>query len=245
MAEQDKSAPEEYIEIAEKIRSGEYFRDARMMADFDLHEPMTQRYWYVFVAVISVVITVVTYVALNGFYPLRPRVPYFFINDNIVDYAPRIEKLVNYHGENADVALRRYLVKHYVTLREEYNAITFDRNYNAVRVLSTKDTFDKYDSEVSPLNPNSPVSLYQRNTARKINILSTTVLSEPTNSNEKIKDYRMLVMYEAVLDSEGIQKQATVHKVDVAFKYENIKLDEETGNIKPYGFIVTAYNNSL
>ncbi|MEZ5691517.1 MAG: VirB8/TrbF family protein [Rickettsiales bacterium] len=234
------SIPENYIEIADKVRSGEYFREAREIADFDLHNPMAERYWYIFLTAFSVIIAFIAFNAWQGLYPLRPSVPFIVTADNIVDDSHSLQKLVAFHGEDANVALRRFLVRHYVKIREEYNADSFDREHDAVGMLSSERVFDEYENFVLPLNPASPIALYQRHTIRTIEILySSPVVNPNFDSDGK---YYMRVIFNTFLEKDGVKKAGRRYQVDVAFKYKDIKLDQETGKIEPYGFLVTSYD---
>lgn len=238
-----ESTSDDYIEIADKVRSGEYFRDAHNMVDLDIHDPMSDRYWYVFLTLLSLLIVMISYVAWQEFYPLKPRIPFIFATNNIVDDYPRIKSLLAYHNESPDVALRRYLVQHYVKLREEYDATTFDKSHNAVQSLSTKDVLQEYEDYIAPTNPESPIALYQRHTQRKINIKSTEVIEkEPVKKHGDIGDYAMRVVYEATLLHNDNVSEPALFEANIAFKYKNIKLNTETGKIEPYGFIITSYH---
>ena len=231
---------EEYIEIAEKVRSGEYFRDARAMADLDMHDPMSERYVYIFITIFSLIITFVAIIAWQGLYPLRPRIPFIFATNDIAEDYPQIRSLLNYIGEKPDPAIRRFLAEHYVRIREDYDAALFDRNHNAVQSLSGEAAFNEYEKFILPLNPESPISLYQRHTTRKISIISTVETGAGNQSGDN--EYRISIIFDAVLQQGEQKKPPTRHQVDIAFKYKDIKLDTTTGTIEPYGFIVTSYN---
>jgi type IV secretory pathway component VirB8 len=81
------------------------------------------------------------------------------------------------------------------------------------------------------------VLLYQRQTERKIKILSSQKLER-----EK-PPFSMQVVYEATLRDIASNKSDKPERfqADVAFTYENIKLDEKTGTVEPYRFQVTDY----
>lgn len=237
----NEQTSDDYIEIADKVRSGEYFRDARSMYDTDVHDPMAERYVYIILTLISWFIIAVSYVAWQGFFPLEPRVPFIFVTTDIVDDLPRIKTLVRYHGEEPNAALRRFLAQHYVNLREEYDAKFFDRNHNAVESLSIPKVLQEYEALISPLNPASPVSKYQRSIKREVNILSTNVIVDSKTKEDPML-YHMQIIYDAVLKKGEKQSEPTHHKVDVAFRYKDIKLDKVTGKIEPYGFVVISYN---
>ncbi len=234
---------EEQIEISEKVRSGEYFRDARAMADFDLHDPMSERYVYIFLTLLSLIIFVIAIIAWQGLFPLKPRVPFIFITNDIVEDYPHIKSLVDYQGENPNMALRRFLISNYVQTREEYNAETFDRNHNAIQSLSNSEVLNEYENYILPTNQESPISLYQRHTIRKINILQARIseIGGESGNSSTPKEYHGTVIFDAILTKDDVDGNPTRHQVDIAFKYKDIKLDSNTLKIEPYGFIVTSY----
>ncbi len=234
--------PEDYIEIANKVRSGEYFRDARAMADINIHNPMPERYLFILLTILSLVITYVSILALEGLIPLKPQVPFIFVTNDIVEDYPQIKPLVNYPRENPNIALQRFLVQHYIGLREEYNAKLFDRNHDAILILSDKKTADEYENYILPTNPESPVTLYQRNMERKINVIYTEFIDENKKDKSEINEYYMRVIFDATVIKGEDEKSTSRHQVDIAFKYKDIKLDTATMKIDPYGFIVTSYN---
>ena len=239
--EKNEQTPDEYVDIADKVRSGEYFRDARSMVNIDIHEPMAERYWYMFITALSIIITIIAVIAFMALFPLKMRVPFIFATNNIVDDYPKIKSLLNYVGEDPNFALRRHLIGHYVKLREQYDATVFDRDHNAVLYLSRPNVLKEYDEFVSPLNPYGPVAMYQRNTQRKINILSTVEFEDDNKKENGRKLYSMRVVYESMLKRGEQQIKQGDYQVDIAFIYEDISLDNETGKVKPYGFIVTSY----
>lgn len=240
MEDSEQAYYDDYIEIADKVRSGEYFREARKMFDIDIHDPMSDRYLYILFILVSLVTVFISYEAYTSFFPLRPRVPFIYVTYDIVEDRPMVKTLVDYHGEDANVALRRFLVKHYVKLREDYSAPIFDRNHNAVKSLSTPDVFRAYELFISPLNPESPVSLYHRSMARTINIVSIIPIVD-IEKEKNNHEYRVQVVYDAVIERGETKINQTRHKVDVAFIYKDIRLDSETGRIEPYGFVVLSY----
>jgi len=239
--ETNELTTEEYIEIAEKVRSGEYFREVRQMVDIDLHQPMTDRYWYILLTIPALLIVIFAVSALQSLYPLKPRVAFIYGINDIVEDVPRIKTLVQYDGEPADVALQRFLVSNYVKEREEYNVLTFDRNQTALQTLSTPDVFSEYEKSVAVDNPSSPIVLYQRHTARNIKILSTTITKKPEEDDLTGRDYAMRLVYDESLTPERKNVTLSRWQVDVAFKYEAIKIDEKTSKIEPYRFLVTGY----
>lgn len=224
--------PEDYLEVAEKVRTGEYFRESRYMFDLTVNDAMAERYLYLLITALATMIFLVSFFASRALYPLQTSVPFAFSASNITDELPRIKSLLNYKGEDASEALLTFLVKNYVTFRESYDINSFDRQLNGVKSQSSEDVYKTYQSQVDPRNPDSPLTLYQRHSRRKINVLNTKRLDD--------QDFGMEVVFEAVIESKTDVKKS-LWQANIAFNYSGIEIDEETEKVKPFSFVVTDY----
>jgi type IV secretion system protein VirB8 len=221
---------EEHSEVAEKIRSGEFFRESRAMYDFSVHDPMVERYLYVIISVLAGVIFFISISAVHGLYPLKTSVPFIVNSNNIVEDRPNIRTLITQKGEDASTALLRFVVQNYVTLREEYDINIIDRDANGIKAQSNEATFAEYQKLTDPANPESPIAQYQRHSTRKITVLFTRQLSPTT----------MEVTFEAAVISKDEIKKSN-WQANITFNYSGIALDENTGKTKPFTFVVTSY----
>jgi type IV secretory pathway component VirB8 len=221
----------DYLEISEKVRTGEYFREARKMYDLSIHDPMAERYMYVFITVLAIVILLVALGAAQGLYPLKSEVPLIFDTVDPVEDIPRIQGLLYSKDDDPGEAMLRFIVKHYVEVREGYDIATFDRNVNSVKSQSSEEVFREYQSQIDPRNPDSPIAQYQRHSKRKISIVSSRRLSES-----------MEVLFEAVVESR-VDIKKSYWRANIAFKYSGVELDEKTGKVKPVIFVVTKYHS--
>lgn len=227
----DNLPPEDYAAIAEKIRSGEFFRESRRMYDFDVHDSMTERYFYLLITGLASLILLIAIVGANGLYPLQRAVPFIVSTDNIAEEIPVIRSLLSYKGEDVDDALLRFILKNYVTLRESYDIDTFDRNLNGVKSQSEEAVFNEFQRQVDPRNSESPITMYQRHSTRRIDVLSSRWL----NSEPPI----MEVIYESTVEGRGEAKKSR-WQANIAFNYSGIALDGK-GEVKPVTFMVTGY----
>jgi len=220
----------ELHEVADKIRRGEFFRESRAMYDFTVHDPMIERYLYVLISVLAGIILFISVIAVKGLYPLTSSIPFIVSSSNIVEDQPSIRPLLAQKGESVSFAVLRYVVQNYVTLREEYDINTFDRDANGVKSQSSEDVAYEYERLSNPSNPESPIAQYQRHSKRKIAVLFTNQLT-PDN---------MEIMFEATIIGKNEIKKSH-WQANIAFQYSGIALDEETGKTKPFNFVVTQY----
>lgn len=220
------------LNVTEKIRSGEYFREARMMYDLRVHDAMVERYFYIAVTLLALVILVITYTAEQSLYPLERKVPFIVSTDDVVEEVPRIRSLLQHRGDDPARAVLYFLAENYVVMRESYDADTFERNISGARSQSNETLAAELDALADPRNSESPRILYQRQATRQIDIIS---VKKPTGDTPTLE-----VVYAATLtDAQGAKK--TYHQADIAFQYEGIGLDEKTGKPRTIHFMVTGY----
>lgn len=225
--------PEEYIEIAEKVRTGEYFREARSMYDLAVHDPMSERYLYVGITALAAIILTTSVIAVQGLYPLSRSVPFIVSTNDIIEDLPHIQSMLDYKGEDPSAALMRFLVNNYVALREEYDIGTFDRNISGVKSQSAPDVVSEFQQAIDPRNPDSPVAQYQRHSKRSVTILSSKKLPDQD---------AMEVTFEATVEGAGEIKKS-VWQANVAFEYNGITVEEGSDKVKDLHFVVTRYRS--
>jgi type IV secretory pathway component VirB8 len=224
--------PQELLDIADKVRTGEYFQESQAMYDLMVHDPMAERYFYIVLTGIAVFVLLIALVAMQGLHPLKTEVPFTVASNNLADDVPRIRSLLAEKGEDPGEALLRFLVRNYVQAYEEYDINTFDRNIGTVKSQSAPEVFGEYQRLIDPKNPDSPLTLYQRHSIRSIRILSSTPYIEDDPTVE--------VVFEATVASKSDAKK-TRWQADVTFTYGGLVLDEENGGVKPIEFSVTGY----
>ena len=223
-------SPEESRLIAEKVRTGEYFRETRQIYDLTVHDIMAERYFYVVLTAIALLTFFIAFIAMRSLYPLASAEPFIVESNDIVEDLPRIESLLAYQGEDPSAALLRFLVNNYVIQREEYDIDRFDRNVGGVRAQSADGVFAEFQQMVNPGNPESPLALYQRHSKRIITIISSSPLEEQD---------AMEVVFEASIESKNEIKKSR-WQANIAFNYSGIALDQNE-KVKPVEFTVTEY----
>lgn len=228
--------PDDYIDIAQKVRSGEYFREARSMTDLSINDPMAERYFYVLVTVLALLTFVVAFYAMQALYPLSRTVPFIYALNDVLEDVPSIAPLRKSPHESVDDAVLSFMAKTYVTQYESYNIGTLERNLSGIEHSSTPELFAKYQIMLSTGNPESPVVKYERHSVRNITILSTRKLNSPANTIE--------VDYQASVDSaEGSKK--SLWKATIGYQYSGVVFDTKTDKVKPVTFTATSYSTKL
>lgn len=218
--------------MTEKIRSGEFFQESREMYDFAVHDPMAERYLYVLITSVATLIFLITFIGMRGLYPLKATIPFIVSSTNMVDEVPHIRSLISYKGEDPSQAVLNFVITNYMKLREEYDIENFDRNLSGVQSQSTEAVFEEFNRMVDPRNPASPIMLYQRHSIRKIMIYSIKASRDTENTLE--------VLFEASIEGRNEIKKSR-WQANISFNYSGVELDNDTGTIKPFSFLVTQY----
>lgn len=216
-------------EVAEKIRSGEYFREAEKAYHYLYHDPMSERYMFLGISIFSLLISLLALIAVNLLYPLNQDVPFIYNADDITNEAPSI-RLIGHTKEDPNLRMKRFLVESYVRQREEYNIDMLERSASVVRSQSTDEVFVEYQRLLNPNNPESPITKYQRQATRTVDILSSRLVAAD----------QMEVTFDAYVNSPaGLKK--TLMRANITFRFDDIEVNQSTGETTPMVFVVMAY----
>ena len=228
--------PDEYLQIADKVRSGEYFREARSMYDVSVNDPMAERYFYVFITSLALLTFLCAFFAMQSLYPLNRSVPFIYALNDVLEDMPSIAPLRTSPEESVDDAVLFFMAKNYVNQYESYNINQLERNYSGIQHVSTPEVFAKYQGMLQTNNPESPVVKYERHSLRQIDFLSVMRLESPANTLEILFDAN-------VVNAETSQK--TRYKATISYQYSGVEFDSKTDTVKPVVFTVTSYSSKL
>lgn len=226
--------PDEYLQIADKVRSGEYFREAKAMYDISVNDPMAERYFYVSVTAIALFTFFCAFIAMQSLYPLARTVPFIYALNDVLEDVPSIAPLRTSPDESVDDAVLLFMARNFVSQYESYDINTLERNYSGIEHTTTPEMFAEYQRLMQVGNPQSPVVKYERHSVRHIDIISARKLESPANTVEVIFDA-------TVVNAEGGQK--TRNKAILAYQYSGVEFDTKADKVKPVTFTVSSYSS--
>lgn len=229
-----ESAPTSPQQILERLRRGEFFRESRLIYHQRYHDIMAERYLYLIVTGVSLVILFFSVIAVNMFFPLKTNVPFIYTTSDIVNDVPRMQ-IIGEPGRDANLVLREFLASTYVRMREEYNIDKIDLNVSGVRNQSVPEVFNTYQASLDPQNPASPIAKYQRRATRTIRVADIKPISSDMN--------QMQVRYEATV-TEGVAVRKERGLVNITFRFKDIQVNQTSGATTPLEFTVTAYSST-
>lgn len=234
------SAPEEPVidpEIAERVKSGEYFREMKQAYGTIYLNPMPERYFYMaYTAVCIVILLVILYILLSLF-PLTESIPFLYYSHDVYEEKPVIRPLRASAKEDINTAIKRMMADEYVIRRESYDIDTLEVNVRFVKAQSSANIYNGWQSELDPGNPASPIAQFQRHSLRRIGIVGTNFNTDGT----------IEVIYDAIVvpktNSTGQDTPKTTRMMAMlAFQYTDVTIDQKTGAKTPLHFIVTDYH---
>lgn len=238
------------INIAQKIKDGSYYQDARQWYLYRYIQPIHERVWVGMLAILLIG----TFIALGSYlsslqiekkaYPVPIKV------ENSTDYFSFIQPLAR-SSETTQEGVARYLVTDYLKTWEEYSPAdlrddTLKFKLKKIRSSSTKDLLNDYQGYMSNLNPYSPVVRFGDHTKRTIKIVNFKF----TNNNAMTGSANIVYdATETIIDPEiemstveGKQEKegkTTRWDATVSFKLPDIETISKTG--APLRFLVKTY----
>lgn len=229
--------PEDAAEIAENIRSGEFFREAMQDYHARYNDLISERYFYLGVTALTLLMLLLSLIAMVMLQPLKSRVPVIYSSENVWDDLPSIKKLGNVNTD-PNVQLKRFLLANYVKLREEYSIETVERNANGVKSQSTEEVYDAYQQEMDPRNPASPIAQFERQSIRQVTVTGFQQIKSSAGEDT------VNVNFTATVTSPG-GKKITQMRAIISFRFDNIEVNQKTGETTPLNFIITQYQSEI
>lgn len=175
--------------------------------------------------------------------PLKEKTPFLVLADpytGTAAVAPLVSDLSS-SPVTANAAINKANIANYVIAREsyDYNILT-QRDWGLVWTMSTKEEGAAYDNLLSPSNPDSPIKLYGKNRAIRVNIISLT----PNREGWFDEEGSATVRFQRVqLDrTSGSQSVLDTRVATIIYTYnEALSLTDEQRFSNPLGFQVTDY----
>lgn len=211
---------EDAKKIAESIRSGKYYQEARQWYGALYIGPISERTFFLIVAILSAFVAFAGIMAALSLTPLttKPAI--------VVPADPRAEDIVlsliplRKPGDDLDESLRNFFVTQYVQSREGYEVNAYTRNANFIRAQSDEATYNEYAATYLASNPHSPAAALGVNGLRIATIKSVSISGRGKTGSAKVKFSTEL---KGVDDTTRTQWTA---KLD--FNYTSLKIESVT-----------------
>lgn len=161
--------------IAEMIRGGKYFDEARAWYGAMYIGPISERTFFLIIAILSGVVAIASVFAVSALMPLttKPGI--------LVSAGPRpeetVQSLLNLRelDSNPDKAIAKFFAAEYVTAREGYSAHTYQGNALFVQNQSDQATYNAFSAQYSSSNPQSLAAIFGEAGTRAVIIDSVSL----------------------------------------------------------------------
>lgn len=239
-------------EIAEKVRSGEYFKEAWDWYALKYILPVSQRTFFIFVTLLSVVITFFAFHVFTSFLPIVTKVPIVVGNPSMADDYAHLYPLPVPEDTDPNLPVIEYLVRGYVTRWEEYDFDNIDNRKAYLNNFSAAPLKEEIEKRYDIRNLNSPVLKFRDHTERSIRITSYALEKSEAFAVENNSEKDMLAVnipYRAVVEFESEEKNVlgtTTKKwmAEVKFTMSPVYFDKEKNTFRPLDFLVSSYRVS-
>ncbi len=159
-------------QLANAIKSGEYFEQSRAWYQTMYIGPISERAFFLVILAFSAAIAALAFLALMLFLPTTERPGLLVPNEQIDDAIPRLVKIKEQKDIPLNLAMKRFYITSYVTKREGYSAEEYLVNSRFIQAQSDEPTAAKYVATYDQFNPNSPAAILGANGRRLVTVNS-------------------------------------------------------------------------
>jgi type IV secretion system protein VirB8 len=229
-------------EIAEKIRDGSYYSDAREWYMRHYLYPIGERTFMIIIAAVMCITFALSASNIKSLMTENEVIPFPINVENSTDYFSFIKPLAQ-GSEGTQEAVAKYLVTDYLKTREEYFPSDLQGNklkykLKKMKSCSSKSVLDEYKNYINELNPYSPIARYGTNTSRSIEIKSFKFIGSDTTSGKAKITFEATTQTDNDTTTNKSLWEATVH-----FRLPDIETIARTG--APLRFVVNYYKAKL
>lgn len=215
--------------LADGIRSGAYFAEAKSWYFLLFSNPIAERTFYIITAIIAGATLAIAILAVMFILPATETFPFHLLNNRTDTKLPQMIRLRTSYKEPQDTALMRFYLKQYVDYRESYSQANFALSDQFVANYSDQANLQAYRTMMDVSNPNSPKLLFSDPWMRRVITVQNVVM------NTEIQPYQGLVYFTAVVRG-GNTTEVVPFVADVRFLYTQLQivseLDSVTGQLK-------------
>lgn len=182
----------------------------------------------------------------GGYYymlPLKEKVPYLIMADAYTGTSSvtQLRNSASYQTVTASEVVNRSNIASFILARESFDVSAIGtRDWRMLHTMSSREVSQEYTNHHSRRNPASPINLYGRTRAIRINILSIT----PSGRSAGGAATGATVRFQRTLfnKTDGTAQPLDNKIATMAFEYKpNLSMSEEDRLLNPLGFQVTDY----
>ena len=227
----------------EKVKSGEYYKDALEWYNSRFVRPKTELVHSLIIAATCLFLFFVTLLTFLSIFPLETKEK-LILSAELQGNEIVTTKSLDFDKKNPTIGIIHYTLREYVKSREEYIEERINRNFRYVTEVSDENVFDEYIQQTDLSNPNNPILLYGKQAKIEVEVARVQLpklppLEKQVDPNKEYKAKIRYILNLLFLDNDGESRKM---QADITFKYKELKIDQETHEIKQLPeIIITGY----
>ena len=150
--------PSDTAKIAETIRDGTYFEEARGWYRAVYIGPIAERVFFLIISLLAGFVGIISVFAVLEIRPLTSRPGLLISNPRLDDTMLELLPL-KAKGTDMNRSLQQFFVQNYVQFYEGYAADRYTANFGFVQQHSDAETFSQYATIYGNTNPQSPAAI--------------------------------------------------------------------------------------
>lgn len=207
-------------EIAQLVRSGEYYKQARAWYTTKYMLVLSERFFFIVLTTIAGLTMFFAVIGLIGLMPINEQVPFYYYSRDISRELPLMQPLRKNKLESINNAVRRFYVSKYVENRENYILSKLQAQFKMIQKHSDEAAFAAYRRFIDPSNPRSPITLYQRNKTKEVQITNVYIIPDRQPGR-----YNAAVDFTTTVKSMGTETRG-VWQAQLLFSYQDLTVDQ-------------------
>lgn len=184
------------------------------------------------VASLSIIVALVSVLAVSALAPLKTVEPYVIRVDNATGIV-EVVRAMRDSKTTYDETMNKYFIQKYIRFREGFSKELAEDYYANVGIMSSSSEQQKYLAAFEPKNPLSPLNVYGAYAKVRVSIKSVSFIRPDV----------ALVRYVKEIDRAGVSTELSHWAATVIFKYSGAPMSERDRANNPLGFQITEYRN--
>lgn len=242
---------EYFKEISDRVKSGEYFQDARDWYQNKYLNPVIERAYFILLSFLSLMLIMIAFATLISFLPLKMYKPLLVTVPDQTAQFVEFQSLGDRRNveEDPNPVVQKYLIAKFIDAYESYD-FRYDfqrlkRNERLVTSLATEEVIAEYKSYTSTTNPNAPLLRLRSKGILNVILPKNGISIERVatigdDGKNSVAHYMATVDFSVQeINMTGAQETKWHAKID--FTYKEIHYDRKLKDFPPMEFKVVSY----
>lgn len=230
--------------ISEALGKDAYFDEAKSWADDMYASVSASRNRYKLGFILCSILIFLLVILISFLVPAQHLEP--LIINHYSDGTTSVAPIKKNYKPSTQAELESDIVR-YVSAREGYDFESFDKNYKLVAVMSSGSVFNKYRSEQSIANKNSPINQLKNKSFRQVDVRNVLIIDLKSKNKKSNNHHKNLaeVTYEVTTHNMSTGRTKTKpYKSLISWTYKGMPESPNLRWLNWNGFTITKFSKS-